>query len=293
MVVEVNVKPERLKKMTKREKLDAAIQRRKQQKEEKKREMRAPQITVTTTEKRKTSAKMILRRLAKMRQKEFVPAKMVPSKTERDVDESDEVAQRSMYCGGIPFHKTEEDIRAAFDEEGLDVDSVDCMVFADSGRFRGIAIITFHNVADRDEALKFDGEDWEGFVMVCKPYKVKKANAVTKDPPKKIDGQRVVFVANLDYSVTEDLLRETFAQGSEIKEIRMGLDKDTQDFKGFAHIELVSDGDLARALKKNGKELLGREMKVAYATERRKKSNGFFRKGRRGRRTDKEEKQEK
>ena len=74
-----------------------------------------------------------------------------------------------------------------------------------------------------------------------------------------------VFVANLDYSVTEDLLRETFAQGSEIKEIRMGLDKDTQDFKGFAHIELVSDGDLARALKKNGKELLGREMKVAYA----------------------------
>ena len=65
-------------------------------------------------------------------QKEFVPAKMVPSKTERDVDESDEVAQRSMYCGGIPFHKTEEDIRAAFDEEGLDVDSVDCMVFADS-----------------------------------------------------------------------------------------------------------------------------------------------------------------
>lgn len=123
---------------------------------------------------------------------------MVPSKTERDVDESDEVAQRSMYCGSIPFHKTEEDIRAAFYEEGLEVDSVDCMVFVDSGRFHGIAIITFHNVADRNEALKFDGEDWEGFSIVCKPYKIKKSLAATKEAQKKIDGQRVLFVANLD-----------------------------------------------------------------------------------------------
>jgi nucleolin len=274
-----NVKPERLKKMTKREKLDAAIQRRKQQKEEKRKRNEGAADNDNDDGEKKDEHEDDPSEAGEDAQKEFVPAKMVPSKTERDVDESDEVAQRSMYCGGIPFHKTDEDIRAAFDEEGLDVDSVDCMVFADSGRFRGIAIITFHNVADRDEALKFDGEDWEGFVMVCKPYKVKKADAVTKDPPKKIDGQRVVFVANLDYSVTEDLLRETFAQGSEIKEIRMGLDKDTQDFKGFAHIELVSDGDLARALKKNGKELLGREMKVAYATERRKNPTASFGKG--------------
>ena len=250
-----NRKPERLKKMTRREKLEGAIQRRKQQREEKRQNKDKREALVVGEEV----------------QKDFVPAKMVPSKTERDVDESNEVAQRSMYCGGIPFHKTEEDIRAAFDEVGLEVDNLDCMVFADSGRFRGIAIITFHNIADRNEALKFDGEDWEGFSMVCKPYKVKKSSAATKEPPKKIDGQRVLFVANLDYSVTEDLLRETFAQGSEIKEIRMGLDKDTQDFKGFAHIEVVSDGDLARALKKNGKDLLGREMKVAYATERKTK----------------------
>ena len=90
--------------------------------------------------------------------------------------------------------------------------------------------------------------------------------------------------------MTEDLL-ETFAQGSEIKEIRMGLDKDTQDFKGFAHIELVSDGDLARALKKMERVIRTRNESCVRDGE--KKSNGFFRKGRRGRRTDKEEKQEK
>ena len=154
-----NRKPERLKKMTRREKLEGAIQRRKQQREEKRQNKDKREALVVGEEV----------------QKDFVPAKMVPSKTERDVDESNEVAQRSMYCGGIPFHKTEEDIRAAFDEVGLEVDNLDCMVFADSGRFRGIAIITFHNIADRNEALKFDGEDWEGFSMVCKPYKVKKS----------------------------------------------------------------------------------------------------------------------
>ena len=275
-------KQKRLKKMTKREKLDAAIQRRKDLKEEKKKlkplVVADDAITTTTVNNNNNNnnnnndnKEKDINNKEKERE-ESVPQKMVPSTTERDLDESDEIAKRSMYCGGIPFHKSEDEIKAAFVEEGLEVEKVDCMLFADSGRFRGIAIITFNNVSDRDEALKFDGEDWEGFSMVCRPYKVKKTNATTapKEEPKKIDGQRVAFVANLDYSVTEELLRETFAQGSDIKEIRMGLDKETQDFKGFAHIEFVSDGDLVRALKKNGRELLGRELKVTFATERRK-----------------------
>ena len=74
-----------------------------------------------------------------------------------------------------------------------------------------------------------------------------------------------------DELLTKAINNSDSFSGSEIKEIRMGLDKDTQDFKGFAHIEVVSDGDLARALNKNGKDLLGREMKVAYATERKTK----------------------
>ena len=128
--------------MTKREKLDAAIQRRKQQKEEKRKRNEGAADNDNDDGEKKDEHEDDPAEAGEDAQKEFVPAKMVPSKTERDVDESDEVAQRSMYCGGIPFHKTDEDIRAAFDEEGLDVDSVDCMVFADSGRFRGCLLYT-------------------------------------------------------------------------------------------------------------------------------------------------------
>ena len=239
---------ERLKKMTKREKLEAAIERRNQTKE---------------------------------RNKEKKQQQQQQQMDDENDEASDEIASRSMYCGGIPFHKLEDDIKYAFLDEGLEVESVDFMVFPDSGRFRGIAILVFKCVSDRDKALEFDGEDWEGFSLVCKPYKKakKKSNGTQRsshheEEVKKIDGQRVAFVANLDYSaVTEDLLRQTFEQGSKTKEIRMGLDKETKDFKGFAHVEFFTDEDLECALKLNGSELLGRKMKVTYATERRKKND--------------------
>jgi nucleolin len=49
----------------------------------------------------------------------------------------------------------------------------------------------------------------------------------------------------------------------------MGVDKETGDFRGYAHIEFASDGDLERALLRDGEELVGgRAMKVTYATAR-------------------------
>ena len=85
---------------------------------------------------------------------------------------------------------------------------------------------------------------------------------------RKVEGQFVAFVANLDYSVSEEILRETFDR-CDVKDVRMGVDKETGDFRGYAHIEFASDADLERAIEKNGEELIGgRAMKVTYATQR-------------------------
>lgn len=47
-----------------------------------------------------------------------------------------------VYVGGIPYYSTEDDIRSFFENCGT-ITEVDCMKFPESGKFRGIAMITF------------------------------------------------------------------------------------------------------------------------------------------------------
>lgn len=183
-----------------------------------------------------------------------------------------ELRSRQVFVGGIPFNKTAEEIEEAFMDDQLTVENVDCMTFPDSGRFRGIAIVTFGSANIAREALRWHDTEWDGMSLVVKPYAPKApASAKLKSDVRKIEGQFVAFVANLDYSVTEEMLRETFS--GEIKDVRMGNDKATGDFRGYAHVEFATDEDLERALRKNGEELIGgRAMKVTYATARKTKA---------------------
>ncbi|MCD7457840.1 hypothetical protein HAX54_036421 [Datura stramonium] len=56
-------------------------------------------------------------------------------------EECDDISKK-VYVGGIPYYSTEDDIRSYFEGCGT-ITEVDCMNFPDSGKFRGIAIITF------------------------------------------------------------------------------------------------------------------------------------------------------
>jgi hypothetical protein len=47
-----------------------------------------------------------------------------------------------VYVGGIPYYSSEDDIRSFFEGCGS-ITALDCMTFPESGKFRGIAILTF------------------------------------------------------------------------------------------------------------------------------------------------------
>ena len=199
-------------------------------------------------------------------------------------EEKKELRRRQVYVGGVPFYKTEEDIVAAFADEGHAVETIDCMTFPDSGRFRGIAIITFATREGAKAALAWNGEEWDGKFLTVKKYAPKSDDAGANadagadagagagpKPPRpdveKVEGQRLAFVGNLSWDVTEEALRVALV-GCEVKEVRMGVDKETGAFRGYAHVEFVADEDLEQAVSLSGAKLLGREMKVAYATAR-------------------------
>ncbi len=79
-----------------------------------------------------------------------------------------------------------------------------------------------------------------------------------------------LFVGNLSYSITEQELREAFAQsGRTVQSVRIALDRETQRPRGFAFIEVKDDGEADSAIKEwNGQMLSGRSVFVEKAQER-------------------------
>jgi nucleolin len=68
---------------------------------------------------------------------------------------------RRVFVGGMPYHYTEDKIREYWGWCG-EVESIDLMTFPDSGRFRGIAFITFADEDGFHAALSCNGENLEG-----------------------------------------------------------------------------------------------------------------------------------
>ena len=82
-------------------------------------------------------------------------------------------------------------------------------------------------------------------------------------------GKRL-YIGNLSYSVNEADLRDAFmAEGYEVAEVKVVMDRDTGRPRGFAFVELTTDDAAAKAIENlNGRDLQGRTITVSEARER-------------------------
>lgn len=75
-----------------------------------------------------------------------------------------------------------------------------------------------------------------------------------------------LFIGSLAYSVTEDQLRELFATAGTVTSASIIMDRDTNQSKGFAFVEMSTDEEAQTAIKTlNGKDLEGRSLVVNEA----------------------------
>jgi RNA recognition motif-containing protein len=86
-----------------------------------------------------------------------------------------------------------------------------------------------------------------------------------------------LYVGNLSYNVTEQELREAFAEGGRnVVEVKVVLDRDTGRPRGFAFVELGSEADATSAIEQlSGRAIQGRPINVSEARERAPRSGGF------------------
>ena len=87
-----------------------------------------------------------------------------------------------------------------------------------------------------------------------------------------------LYVGNLSYGTTEQMLRELFMQAGNVNSVALIKDPATQRSKGFAFVEMGSQTEVQKAISMfNGYTLDERQLAVNVARPREDRSGGGYR----------------
>lgn len=103
---------------------------------------------------------------------------------------------------------------------------------------------------------------------------IKSSNSFEGRPQEKQQApSRILFVGNLSYDTTEELLTDHFRHCGDIQRIRMATFEDSGKCKGFAFVDFVDESGPSIALKsKFAKKLIKRPLRLEYGEDRSKKA---------------------
>ena len=84
-----------------------------------------------------------------------------------------------------------------------------------------------------------------------------------------------LYISNLSYQTTEDSLKAALEAFGEVTSVRIITDRETGRSRGFGFAEFANADDAKKAIDElNGKEVDGREVRVAEAKEREDRPRG-------------------
>ena len=78
-----------------------------------------------------------------------------------------------------------------------------------------------------------------------------------------------IYVANLNYKIQDDTLRELFEEFGEVSSAKVISDRETGQSRGFGFVEMPDESDASSAIEElDGAEVEGRAIKVNKARPR-------------------------
>jgi cold-inducible RNA-binding protein len=84
-----------------------------------------------------------------------------------------------------------------------------------------------------------------------------------------------LYVGNLPYHATEDLISQHFTSCGEVREVALMLDRMTGQSRGFCFVEMATSEGAQKALNDlNGQDFEGRALRVDIAQERQRGGGG-------------------
>ena len=190
-----------------------------------------------------------------------------------------------LFLGNLPFAVDETSLN---DFLGGHMTHVKWITDKETGRFYGSAFVEMRNSKDAGEAVAKAGQDLMG-----RDIKINFAASRPGDiwPPKqrvitggqqaggggqaggygtkamseKPEGCVKLFIGNLSYDIDDDAITKFFANvEAELKAVRWLHHKDSGDFKGVGYVEFWNTEACEKAATLNGKNLLGRPIRIDW-----------------------------
>ncbi|KAG1150578.1 hypothetical protein G6F38_001951 [Rhizopus arrhizus] len=172
----------------------------------------------------------------------------------------------TIWCGGISFEATADDVREFFGECG-EIKDVRIRTDEATGKNRGFCHIDFATQEAKDAAVALSGNEFLGRrIRIDGADGGKKTN--TSGPA---SATKKVFVANLNRDYDEDAhrtaLTEAFQEfGTIVGDIRLPYNRESGALKGIGYIEFETTEQAEAAVKgMNGVEINGRALRTDFS----------------------------
>ncbi|KAL0917628.1 hypothetical protein M5K25_012703 [Dendrobium thyrsiflorum] len=176
--------------------------------------------------------------------------------------------QRTVFAYQMPLKAAERDVYEFFSKAGK-VRDVRLIMDRNSRRSKGVGYIEFYDAMSVPMAIALSGHQLLGQPVMVKPSEAEK-NLVQSNTTGSLGaaGARKIYVGNLHFNITEDLLRQVFEPFGHVELVQLPLDPETGHCRGYGFIQF-SQVEFAKAAQSlNGKlDIAGRIIKVSAVTE--------------------------
>nr|CAD7264385.1 unnamed protein product [Timema shepardi] len=154
---------------------------------------------------------------------------------------------RKLFVGGLSWETTDKELREHFIQYG-EIESINVKTDPNTGRSRGFAFIVFTGAETIEKVLSAGDH-------IINNKKV--------DPKKAKARHGKIFVGGLVPELTDDDIKNFFAQYGTIVEVEMPFDKLKNMRKGFCFITFESEQVVMELLRSPKQSINGKEVKFA------------------------------
>ncbi|XP_047078531.1 28 kDa ribonucleoprotein, chloroplastic-like [Lolium rigidum] len=170
-----------------------------------------------------------------------------------------------LYFGNLPYN-CDSALLAGIVQDHAIPEMVEVLYDRTTGRSRGFAFVTMSTLEDCERVIKnLDGTMYSGRTM--------RVNMADKPKPKLPlypETEHKLFVGNLSWTVTPDMLIEAFQKCGNVVGARVLYDGETGRSRGYGFVCYSTKEEMDQAIETlNGTEIEGREIRVNLALGKR------------------------
>ncbi|KAG0469458.1 hypothetical protein HPP92_016158 [Vanilla planifolia] len=177
--------------------------------------------------------------------------------------------QRTVFAYQMPLKATERDVYEFFSKAGK-VRDVRLIMDRNSRRSKGVGYVEFYDAMSVPMAIALSGHQLLGQPVMVKPSEAEKNLVQSNASGGALGaaGARKIYVGNLHFNITEDLLRQVFEPFGPVELVQLPLDPETGHCRGYGFIQFSQVEHAKAAQSLNGKlDIAGRVIKVSAVTE--------------------------